>query len=111
MKALTIPEAAKLAGMSRWGFARYAKRIHAESGGQFLAGTPKKYLVTYSALKKWMPELFDDTRTIETQVAELKERLETTEWKLEELMTSYKKFRKQAFEWFNRGANGGAVGR
>lgn len=102
----SIAEVAKLSGVPFQQMKRRLLRIHNDSGGQLLqklSRSPRgKWYVTIRAIKKVMPEIFDERPYTRDEVAELHRKQRVTERKLDELTKQFKDFRAKSWAWFNK---------
>lgn len=99
-KILTIPQAARLAGWSRWRMAEHLLRLNAELGGLLLANVSHgkkrpRWTVSVSALKLVHPQWFQDPESLQRQieavseeVSEIRLRVVRVEKKVETLISA-----------------------
>lgn len=97
MAALTVPQAAKAAGVTPETMRRRLRKA-----GVRFAGTKKRFWVTYEQLEKALPEYFSSDKSTTERVEELEEKVATMQRRINALRAAQREFQQKAWEWFKR---------
>ena len=89
---LTIAQVAAMAGWSRKRTLAYLQRLNTELQGLLLipsgGATNRRYLIHLSALQRAVPEMFEPVRSVDADLDEHAERLDTLERRVLEAATT-----------------------
>lgn len=97
MAALTIPEAAKRAGVTPETMRRRLRKAGVE-----FAGTKKRFWVTHEQLEKVLPEYFGSDKSTAERVEELEAIVVDLQRRINALRAAQREFQQKAYEWFKK---------